>query len=405
MGLLNFNRNKSGNTYDGKEVERKGALDKIKWEIRDGDDLVYKYPYDNIVSGSVLVVNETQTAFLFKGGAYYDSFPAGTHVLTTENIPFLQGALNAPTGGETAYTAEVWFVNKTLEKRDMNWGAGGMHIFDPYYGIRVKIGAHGQYGFKISDAEIFIRKMVGTIHSVTSEKIYDQFRSDIVQEIKDSLAKYLKKEKNLNVTDLSGNFKEIAQFTKQSLDETYSDYGIELIKFVIEDITPDESDEALMKAKEGEGLAGFEKRRIDTLGDKYAQARQFDVMEKAAENEAAGGMMGGMMGAGMGAGMGIGMGNMMSNGMQQQMQQQAPQAAAPPPPPQAAQFHITQNGQTSGPYSMQQMQEYAQQNILMRDTLVWKNGMSGWANAETVPELQSLFQAAPPPPPPPPPPM
>ena len=38
---------------------------------------------------------------------------------------------------------------------------------------------------------------------------------------------------------------------------------------------------------------------------------------------------------------------------------------------------------------------------LTRSTLVWKQGMAGWAAADSVPELQSLFAAVPPPLPPP----
>ena len=34
---------------------------------------------------------------------------------------------------------------------------------------------------------------------------------------------------------------------------------------------------------------------------------------------------------------------------------------------------------------------------LTRTTLVWRQGMANWVAAETVPELQPLFAAAPPP--------
>ncbi|NOR87390.1 MAG: hypothetical protein GQ527_07260, partial [Bacteroidales bacterium] len=71
MGLLS--RAKSGRTFDGKESNRKGFIDRVKWEMQE-DELVYKFPYDNLSTGTVLFVHESQKAFLFKDGALFDSF-------------------------------------------------------------------------------------------------------------------------------------------------------------------------------------------------------------------------------------------------------------------------------------------------------------------------------------------
>ncbi len=157
-----FNRNKSGRTADGKERDRKGFIDTVKWEMNT-DDLVYKFPYDNLTTGTVLTVNESHTAFLFKDGVMYDSFGAGRHELKTANIPFLQKFLNIPTGGQTTFTAEVWFVNTEVVKRNMPWGAGSLRIIDPYFQIPVKLGARGHYGIKISDGAVFLKKNGGDI--------------------------------------------------------------------------------------------------------------------------------------------------------------------------------------------------------------------------------------------------
>ena len=59
-----------------------------------------------------LIVNEAQEAILFKDGQALDLFGPGRHTLSTDNIPVLRRLMNLPTGGESAFKAYVWFINK-----------------------------------------------------------------------------------------------------------------------------------------------------------------------------------------------------------------------------------------------------------------------------------------------------
>jgi membrane protease subunit (stomatin/prohibitin family) len=70
--------------------------------------------------GAQLIVNESQEALFFKGGKALDVFGPGTHTLSSSNVPILQKLINLPFGGQTPFTAEVWFVNKTV-KRNLKW--------------------------------------------------------------------------------------------------------------------------------------------------------------------------------------------------------------------------------------------------------------------------------------------
>jgi hypothetical protein len=69
---------------------------------------------------------------------------------------------------------------------------------------------------------------------------------------------------------------------------------------------------------------------------------------------------------------------------------------APPPLPAQAMFHVEINGQPSGPYNLQQIQQGIAQGQMNAQTLVWSQGMTGWQAAGTVPALAQLFQAPPP---------
>jgi hypothetical protein len=106
----------------------------------------------------------------------------------------------------------------------------------------------------------------------------------------------------------------------------------------------------------------------------------------------AGMAMGGMIGQQM-TGM---MGNMMQ-GMNQ------PPAGGMPPPPPIVRYNVAVNGQTTGPFALEQLAQMVQSGQFTDKSLVWKAGMTGWAAAGTVQELASIFTQTPPPPPPPPP--
>lgn len=73
-------------------------------------------------------------------------------------------------------------------------------------------------------------------------------------------------------------------------------------------------------------------------------------------------------------------------------------------------YHILIDNQQQGPISMKQLQQMKNSGTITKDTMVWKNGMAGWAKAIEQQDLQSLFDGVPPPPPvadavPPPPPV
>ena len=64
-------------------------------------------------------------------------------------------------------------------------------------------------------------------------------------------------------------------------------------------------------------------------------------------------------------------------------------------------FYIAVNGQTMGPFDMGALSQKVADGTLTKDTLVFKQGMAGWAPASTVAELQILFSVPPIPPVPP----
>jgi membrane protease subunit (stomatin/prohibitin family) len=76
-----------------------------------------------------------------------------------------------------------------------------------------------------------------------------------------------------------------------------------------------------------------------------------------------------------------------------------PAPPPPPPPPPQAQYSLSIEGQTLGPYPLAQLAELVRSGQLTRTTYVWKPGMAGWEAAGAVGELAPVFGPAAPPPP------
>lgn len=366
------------------------ALDSIFWDQNNASELVYKYPTNGITLGCVLTVRESQEAYFFKNGVLCDKFTAGRHVLSTQNLPILNKLVNLPSGGQTTFLAEIWFVSK-LEKRNMLWGTGGMRIIDPYFQIPVKVASRGQYGFRIDDGAMFLKKLVGTMKLSETRVIEQQFRSDVIEGVKVATARYMK-EQQLNINELGTEYRNLARFISTDIQESFDEYGIELLNFNIEDISIDESDPGYQKVMDGVA----ENARLKQLGVNYIQQKQIDIAQTAAGNEGAGNFMG----VGMGMGIGQQMGQMISGAMQQSGI--TGQSAPVPPPPPAASFYVAVNGQTTGPFSLDQIRQKIIGGEIVASTYVYRLGGTAWAAAQSEPEIAQIFTSLLPPPPPPP---
>lgn len=307
MGLFTRRRT-DGHTHDGMDDGRLGFIDRIKY---DGpyDSLVWKFPYDNLSTMAQLIVNESQEAILYRGGQALDLFGPGTHTLSTGNIPLLQNLINLPFGGQTPFSAEIWYINKTA-KRDIKWGTKDpINIQDPHYRIIVPVRTFGEIGIRIEDARCYMTQIVGTLHTADIKMISNHFRSLIVSKTKDTIGQFVAK-KGLSLLQLPSKIDEISSVCKNRVKEEFEAYGIGVVSFYVESINFPEDDPSVAQLQK----ALAKKAEMDIIGYTYQQERTYDTLEKAADNN---GHMGGMMGAGMGMAMGVGLGGPMGRAMAQ----------------------------------------------------------------------------------------
>lgn len=371
MGLFNFVKGE--------------LIDIIEWFQDSSDDtMVYRFGRkDNeIKNGAKLIIRPGQTAIFINEGEIADIFGEGTYELKTQNLPLLSKLKGWKYGFESPFKAEVYFVNM---KRftNMKWGTPNVfYMRDADFG-RVSLRAFGTYTVKISAPDLFLREVVGTDDEFTTDQVTSEMRSLIVTRFIDAVG-----ESGLALLDFARNYKDLSEFCQKKLGEEFTEYGLEISKFLISSISLPEALQA--KLDEGTGM--------NMLGDmnKYTQMKTADAMSNAANNPSGGGGIDGMMGMAM-------MQQMMNMNQQQQVQQQVQQTqnVAPPPPPSSL-FYVSVNNQQQGPFDLNTIQQLIGQNQVTKQTFVWKQGMANWLAAEQVLEIASLFAPVPPPPPPPP---
>ncbi|MBQ1654174.1 MAG: SPFH domain-containing protein [Bacteroidales bacterium] len=368
-------------------------IDIIDWLDPSNNTIVYRFPrYQNeIKMGAKLTVRESQVAVFINEGQIADIFQPGMYTLSTQNMPILATLKGWKYGFNSPFKAEVYFVN-TKKFLDNKWGTPNpVMVRDPEFGP-VRLRAFGVYEYRVEDAGKFIKDIVGTDGDFTVEKINNQLRNIIITRFSDAVA-----ESKIPVLDMASNYNEFSEKIGQVIIDEYKEYGLNMTKFLVSNISLPEEVEKAMDKRSSMGVLGDLNR--------YTQFQAANAMEAAATNPG-----GGAAASGMGMGMGFAMAGQMMNAMnpmmnqQQQMYQQPQQGGyqqqqpmAPPPMPAQSTFFVAVNGQQSGPFDMNALSSMVANGQLTKDTLVWKQGMPAWAAAGTVQELSSLFGAVPPP--------
>ena len=400
--------------------------------------------------GSSLRVKDGEVAvFVYKqkDGAMQD-FIVGPYdqTIKTANFPILSSIVGAAFGGASPFQAEIYFMNLSGNIQ-VKFGIPYFDVFDPrFMDFAVPMSARGTITFNVTDYKGFIKL----------NRLINFELDDFNKQIKDAVTKYIKgiitnipSDKGIPVLQMEKKLLEIndliAAYLKPRME---NDFGVNMKGFDLATIDVDkesqgyaelrkvtaeqttkttvaQTDVNIKNMSDMQGINALnmeetlriqreEAQRAQKLQTEtnfigaHALNQQTDVLKTGAEslgnmgNMDLGGGGGGMNPAGMMTGMMMGgaMGNQMAGMMNNMGQNMNQQQNTPPPPPTIA-YSVSVNGQTAGPFNLQQLQQMVQNGQLTPNTHVWKQGMAGWEVAGNVQELSTLFGAVPPPPPPP----
>lgn len=407
--------------------------------------------------GSSLRVKDGEIAvFVYKqkDGTMQD-FIVGPYdqTIKTANFPVLASIIGLAYEGGTPFQAEVYFIN-LARIIQVKFGVPFFDVYDPRFAdFGVPVAVRGTVSFGISDYREFIK-----LHRLSNFNLDDfqsQIRDVVSRYVKDAVAnapaahniplvQIETKTATINDAveyDISERLKEsfgvvVSGVDIGTIEIDKSSEGYRQLMSVTKDIagatTRAEAEAKIRDIEQKQRIeaADYEERlRIAREEGAYAQhmhTRTANIgayqVEKQAEvgvagAEALGKMgangagtidMGGDGGSGMGfnpaammASMAVGgvvgqniagvMGNAMSG-----MNQSGQPGMTPPPIPVVA-YHVAVNGQATGPYNLQVLQQMISGGQLTADSLVWKTGMAAWIKAGETDDLKGLF--APPVPP------
>jgi len=278
-------------------------IEVIEWLDASNNTLVYRFPVKDqeIKNGAQLIVRESQAAVFVSEGQIADLFPPGRYTVDGGNTPILSKLGAWKYGFNSPFKAEVYFVN-TKQFTDLKWGTPNpIMMRDTDFGM-VRLRAFGIYSIRVADPKAFIKEIAGTNAHFVTEDIEGQLKRTLVGGFSDGLG-----ESKIAALDLASNYDELAKFTREKLNEEFKTLGLELTKFVIENISLPPEVEAAMDKRTSMGVIGDVGR--------YAQFQAADAMRDAAQNT------GGGAGTGAGLGAGFAIGNAMAGAMTDAMKQ------------------------------------------------------------------------------------
>ncbi len=283
---------------------RSQFIEVIEWLDDSGNTLVYRFPVQGqeIKNGARLTVRESQAAVFVYQGQIADVFSPGLYTIDGGNTPILSKLGAWMHGFNSPFKSEVYFVN-TKQFTDLKWGTSNpVMMRDTDFGM-VRLRAFGIYSIRVTDASAFIKEIAGTNAHFVTEDIEGQLKRTLVSGFSDALA-----ESKIAALDLASNYDELGRFTRTKLADDFKGFGLDLTKFVIENISLPAEVEAAMDKRTSMGVIGDVGR--------YAQFQAAEAMRDAAQNTGGGGAA---TGAGLGAGFAIGnaMAGAMSNAMNQ----------------------------------------------------------------------------------------
>ena len=280
-------------------------IDVVEWSPRSNDIYAWRYPETNLSTATQLIVRESQEAVFFSKGQILGKFGPGKHQLTTENLPLLRRLYGIPFGGKNPFYAEVWFVNRTMPL-NIDWKTTPMRYMDLEYQAMVPVVARGRYGVKVTDAEKFLVKLIGTMNEFTSENLTDQFMGPLVSKTNSAVSTFMNANR-VGITQISMQLDQLGTFLKEPMSDFWREYGLELTAFYVTSIDIDRSTDEGLKISE----ALSDRSAQNIAGYTWQQRQSFEV----ANNAMAGGndlglfgvaMLGGMFGNGGGFGQSLG---------------------------------------------------------------------------------------------------
>jgi membrane protease subunit (stomatin/prohibitin family) len=273
------------------------------------EELAYREPQSgsgDFRIGSQVIVRENQAAVFVRGGKALDVLGAGTHTITTANVPLLVDLIGKAFSNQTPFTAEVYFIN-LQDFPQVGWGTTQpLALETPGKGLGwLLLQGHGVMDIKVSEPQRFASQYAIGKALVPLSDLKDRLLTMVLGELQDIIATHAPGD----LMGLNRMISEIEATTLAQLRDKFEAVGLTLKAFE-------------MKPLSAARTTAEDLRNMGLLDlATYQGLQAADALRDAARQE------GGAAGTGVGLGAGLGMGQMMAGMFGQQGQQQPQQAA------------------------------------------------------------------------------
>jgi len=155
----------------------------IEWTNPGPEDVVWRYPDENITWGAQLIVHEYEEAVFFRDGKAYDVLGPGRHTLTTLNLPLLTGVLSRIAGyRQTPFKATVIFVSTRNIAGKFGMRAQTTEL--------APLQLFGSFWFKVENPQLFVMEVVGGKNAYSTSDVDSYIRGFVNERIIDEISKY-----------------------------------------------------------------------------------------------------------------------------------------------------------------------------------------------------------------------
>ena len=366
-------------------------------------------------------------------------------IIDTKNFPILSNILGLAYEGGSPFQAEIYFIN-LAQLIQLKFAIPYFEVYDPrFLDYGVPTAVRGTLSFRITDYIEFIK-----LHRLENFSI-----DDFQNQVKDAVSRYIKgtvsnapEDNGIPVVQLERKIEQINDIVESKIkDRLYDEFGVTVSSVDIAAIDVDKTSDGYLQLKavtqelttqtmqaqtevnikemrDSQKLGILERAGrafVDIKEGAYARHKQTQTANYAAyqteaqQNVGVAGAKGlGMMGANGGGNIGGGMNpaammagmavggaigqnmagtmNNMMGGINQQQSQTNQQA---PSPAKGVMFNVAVNGQPTGPFDMAAMSRMIMAGEIIKESLVWTNGMSSWQKAGEIDDLKSLFTEMP----------
>ncbi len=408
----------------------------IRWgsslRVKDGEAAVFVYKQKNNATEDFIV------------GPFDEA-------IKTNNLPIIANIIGLAYDRGTPFQAEIYFVN-LAQIIQVNFGVPFFDVFDPRFtDFGVPIAVRGTISFKISDCKKFIK--LHRLNSFDLEDFQNQIRNAVIRYVKDTITN-APAENDISVIQIESKIAQITDVIEYNIGERlYDNFGVTVSGVDIGAIEIDRTSDgytqlmvisrdvtsATIKAKTEASIKNIhdmqrvdienyqEVLRVQREEGQYAQHKgtqtsNFAAFQTEAQTQVgiAGADALGKMSASGAGDVDLGNGNtgfnpaaMMAsmavgsavgqniassmNGIMSGANMHFDTRTVPPIPSTISSYFVAVNDKPIGPFSISDLYIMSISGDLLKDSLVWKQGMLEWTSAGAVQELDSLFKNLTPP--------